>query len=317
MKLLISALAVAVFGCAALSGETDGFHQRVERGCNSLTECENLQQEAGTRAAVACGSNSLLGVSCEDARQDRGTTAEYVREWEERQKEVEKRELERLENAQAQRREAARNARETRFIKPAPVSLQDEATPLEKWKSGAPMECTLAMNFKSCDAAPPDSTAEDVAACRSSCASNIKDAVEKRFGSAIEECSRAYVAADGKTEATCSVDVPASADLKGDGSKVNIAAGNAACAKACKQKGDEQLTFFKEAAKAQAQSDQIRLSYKRCMFAVDATPRAALYRLHDSDLYGDLMQKTDAACRVKTKCDWLEKYTDDRCDYGD
>lgn len=77
------------------------------------------------------------------------------------------------------------------------------------------------------------------------------------------------------------------------------------------------LASAKQREIASRQGEGRRLSYKKCMLAVDSTIETIRYKLHDNDLYQDRMQKADARCRAANRCDWLEKYSDEfSCSYG-
>jgi hypothetical protein len=182
------------------------------------------------------------------------------------------------------------------------------------WKNGWGEECAQVMNYEVCgSAAPALATPEDKALCETECSAAILRGLEALAQSSLTAC----VASEG--EALCKIAFPPlAADRKGNPMpQERLAAANAACSKQCVGDRAQAAIQVKERPKASAAAEGLVLSYKRCMLAVDSTRQAFTYRVHDTELYQDLLAKADARCRAANRCDWLEKYSDDwRCSYG-
>ncbi len=196
------------------------------------------------------------------------------------------------------------------------------ADPQGDWLKDAEARCSFSLNYDSCEAPPADvdDAASAKATCRERCKSAMEDGANRLTHSALETCLGAFIAGPVAAPGPeCALAIPAGADPKGDHSGVTSegrAKAQNACTSECRKQGAQLLVDAKETEKALAVSRETILSYKRCMLAVDRTSQASRYRIHDQELYSDLMQKTDDRCRESNRCDWLEKYGTERCVYG-
>lgn len=172
----------------------------------------------------------------------------------------------------------------------------------EKWLATAPDKCGATFSDASCKAAPDDVTPEQKAACDSACKDTIALAATQLYARALDECAQS-----NEVTKQCEMSLPATS-FEGDTAKqdASLADAKAACSKECS-----------EGRAALRVAEGLVLSYKKCMLATDSTRQALTYRIHDSELYRNLMAKADERCRSANRCDWLEERTDDwRCSYG-
>jgi hypothetical protein len=182
------------------------------------------------------------------------------------------------------------------------------------WLRAAPSECAFKFNQLACLLPPDGATPEQKQQCTDSCAAAIKAAADTKIADAFNECASAT------EKPTCKFEFPSGTDPSGKGEaafREGMAAAEIGCATACGKQRVVNAQDAKEREKAAQQGNDLVLAYKRCMLATDGTMQAIRYRVHDTELYDDLMQKADARCRASNRCDWLEKYSEDlHCVYG-
>jgi hypothetical protein len=61
---------LALVGCAAAFGQTDGFPEKLKNGCGTEQDCERLATEADARVS-RCQNNTIGYIRCSDAEADR------------------------------------------------------------------------------------------------------------------------------------------------------------------------------------------------------------------------------------------------------
>lgn len=200
---------------------------------------------------------------------------------------------------------------------PEPQQANEPATPtvgspeggsVTMWLRRAQSMCQRSFSYKPCENSPSTATDSEKQACAATCKKEISAAFAREFGGALEECLDRYV--EGDVKGTCRrVELPADADPAGNGSgwpEAKQSELQALCDKQCRDGGAELAVEMKAQRAAEKEGHAIVMAYKRCMLAVASTREAVRYRVHDRDLYDDLMGRTDETCRKKHKCDELE-----------
>lgn len=187
---------------------------------------------------------------------------------------------------------------------------------LVDWLRASPDQCATQLNHAPCRSGPVDAPVGSVQKCQTDCQMAIDKELLKRAADSFTEC----VGADGPVAATCNLVLPADADPRGTGIGEFAPAlekAKSACSELCSKQRGENLATAADRKRAAEQGSSLVLAYKRCMVATDSTVQAVRYRLYDRDLYDNLMQSTNDRCRAGSKCDWLEKYSQEfACEYS-
>lgn len=187
---------------------------------------------------------------------------------------------------------------------------------LASWIRLRSSECRKSLNYTVCALPPELAAADEEAKCYTECEASILAALTALAKTALESC----VGADRESEAVCRVELPPSAAGRAGGPllpKGTAKEASERCTRECARMRAEAALSAIERTKAASSGEALMLAYKRCMLSVDSTHQAITYRIHDADLYRDLLSKADARCRAASRCDWLEKNSDDwRCSYG-
>lgn len=126
---------------------------------------------------------------------------------------------------------------------------------------------------------------------------------------ALKGCLSSYVEAKGKGTFACSVESPKAATSV-------LSTRLQECSKSCNDQGPEAIVTARESEKAEKEGPALALAYRRCMVAADSTAVARKYQAYDRALYEDLISKAVTACRKTSKCDWVERYSKNACDYS-
>ena len=198
-----------------------------------------------------------------------------------------------------------------------PNATASQTDPVGDWLRAAPSECSFRLNLTTCSNPPVGATPEQVSECKATCSQAAEAAAGKKVSDALDLCVAGDLATP-PTLAVCKFEFPPGAGA-GDPGKFAAAIPEIEkrCSKTCAEQRLEVQRESKERGKASAQGEQSVLSYKRCMLAVDRTTTAISYRIHDRDLYENLMQTANSRCRASNRCDWLESYSEFQCVYGD
>jgi hypothetical protein len=145
------------------------------------------------------------------------------------------------------------------------------------------------------------------------------------------ECESRFVQSGGRTKLACSIpDATPGLDLTGIGRQLQeaLAVGDSGKADAARQAADSWFAFqlqqdcTKHCAERGAdllavarQGPALIQGYKRCMVAADSTPEARKLNAYETDLYCDYLVKAQTRCRAASRCDWVEKFSDQQCSY--
>jgi hypothetical protein len=152
-------------------------------------------------------------------------------------------------------------------------------------------------------------TCASVEDCESACGRLAEARSSAILDVALKGCLTSYVAAAGKGSFACSVESPRSATTV-------LASRLAECTQKCVADGPEAIITARESEKADKEGPALALGYRRCMVAADSTPLARKYQAYDNALYSDLLSKAATKCRSANRCDWVEKYSKNICDYS-
>lgn len=266
-------------------------------------------------AAAGCAENStdLASYFAAKKRQDAAEEARQQRAQQDRQADAAS---ELAAYGQRQKEDEARRETWDAAARANSDNRKAKEQAIVDWLKASPAQCAARLNHSSCRSGSADAKAGSLHKCETEC----QEAIQKALLQTATDAFAACISSDGPVTATCKLDLPDGADPDDKGIaefSPKLETARLACSDLCSKQRAENAATAGDRKRASEQGAALVLAYKRCMVATDSTVQAIRYRAYDRDLYDNLMQTTNERCRANSKCDWLEKYSQDfACEYS-
>jgi hypothetical protein len=191
-----------------------------------------------------------------------------------------------------------------------------------QWLSGAARRCQSELAPTVCTEAPPSATAEDKSQCQASCKELIAASTEEAYRATVEACAndrsammienatggKAKGAKGALPKPRCVFNLPQTA-------VTSLDARGGECATACIARAKELAADEVERRRARAEGASLAAAFKRCIRDFEKSSDADKAAAKGAGAYDRALERKVRECRVLSRCEWMEKYSDRKCEF--